>query len=114
MRTETQTRPKTGAKKPASTAKAKKASTAKRAASKSNKKSPRPKKTAARPKTKQATIRSLLERPDGASIAELTRATKWQAHSVRAALTGLRKAGTDVVRTKDDGGTTRYRIGEAN
>lgn len=114
MRTETQTRPKTGAKKPASTAKAKKASTAKRAASKSNKKFPRPKKTAARPKTKQATIRSLLERPDGASIAELTRATKWQAHSVRAALTGLRKAGTDVVRTKDDGGTTRYRIGEVN
>ena len=68
----------------------------------------KPKKTAARPKTKQAIIRGLVERSNGASIAELTRATKWQAHSVRAAITGLRKAGTEIVRTKNDGGTTRY------
>ncbi len=60
--------------------------------------------------TKQALILSLLKRRDGASIGELTRATGWQVHSVRAALTGLRKKGHEVVRTKDDAGVTRYRI----
>jgi hypothetical protein len=103
MTTKTQTRTKNEIKKSASAAKPKKARTPKRATLKSNK-------AATKPKTKQAIIRGLVERPDGASIAELTRATKWQAHSVRAALTGLRKAGAEVARTKDDGGTTRYRI----
>jgi hypothetical protein len=103
MTTKTQTRTKTETKKSASAAKPKKARTPKRAALKSNK-------AAAKPKTKKEIIRGLVERPDGASIAELTKATNWQAHSVRAALTGLRKAGTDVVRTKDDGGTTCYRV----
>ena len=60
--------------------------------------------------TKQASILGLLQRPDGASIDDLTEATKWRAHSVRAALTGLRKRGHEVVRAKDDAGVTRYRI----
>ncbi len=38
----------------------------------------------ARP-TKQATIQDLLRRAKGASIDDLTSATGWQAHSVRAA-----------------------------
>jgi hypothetical protein len=88
MTTKTKTKPKNGAKNTTS----------------------KPKKEAARPKTKQAIIRGLVERPEGASIAELTKATKWQAHSVRAALTGLRKAGAEITRTKDDSGTTRYRV----
>ncbi len=61
-------------------------------------------------RTKADTILDLLQRPIGASISELTTATGWQPHSVRAALTGLRKKGHDVVRTKDDQGVTRYSI----
>ena len=61
-------------------------------------------------RTKAGTILDLLQRPTGASIAELTKATGWQPHSVRAALTGLRKKGREVVRTKDDQGVTRYFI----
>ncbi len=61
-------------------------------------------------RTKAGTILDLVQRPTGASIAELTEATGWQPHSVRAALTGLRKKGREVVRTKDDQGVTRYFI----
>ena len=61
-------------------------------------------------RTKADTIVDLLQRPTGASIAELTEATGWQQHSVRAALTGLRKTGREVVRTKDDQDVTRYCI----
>ena len=61
-------------------------------------------------RTKADTILVLLQRPIGASIAELTKATGWQPHSVRAALTGLRKKDREVVRTKDDQGVTRYCI----
>ena len=61
-------------------------------------------------RTKAGTILDLLQRPTGASIAELTKATGWQPHSVRAALTGLRKKSREVVRTKDDQGVTRYFI----
>ena len=57
-------------------------------------------------------IRDLLDRPEGANIDALTTATGWQAHSVRAALTGLRKRGIDVQRDKQDG-VTRYRIAAA-
>ncbi len=62
----------------------------------------------ARP-TKQATIQDLLRRAEGASIDDLTSATGWQAHSVRAALTGLRKRGYDIERNFESG-TSRYRI----
>ena len=61
-------------------------------------------------RTKADTILDLLQRPTGASIAELTKATGWQPHSVRAALTGLRKKAREVVRTKDNQGVTRYSI----
>ncbi len=61
-------------------------------------------------RTKADTILDLVQRPTGASIAELTKATGWQPHSVRAALTGLRKKDHEVVRTKDDQGVTRYCI----
>ena len=68
--------------------------------------------TAGGRQTKQAAILGLLQRPLGASIADLTEATQWQAHSVRAALTGLRKKGHAIVRANDDSGVTRYRIDE--
>jgi Protein of unknown function (DUF3489) len=41
---------------------------------------------------------------------ELTEATGWQVHSVRAALTGFRKDGKELIRAKDDVGVTRYRL----
>ncbi len=65
------------------------------------------------PKTKRDTIIGLLKRPKGASIADLTTATGWQAHSVRAALTGLRKRDMDVVRTNGTDGGYVYRISGA-
>ena len=60
--------------------------------------------------SKKAAILGLLERPDGAAISDLTAATGWQVHSVRAALTGLRKDGKELIRTKDEVGVTRYRL----
>jgi DNA-binding transcriptional regulator PaaX len=39
--------------------------------------------------------------------------TGWQPHSVRAALTGLRKRGLAITREKNDAGVTVYRLAEA-
>lgn len=41
--------------------------------------------------TKQAAMVDLMKRPKGASIADLTNATGWQAHSVRGAISGTLK-----------------------
>ncbi len=61
--------------------------------------------------TKSATILKLLRRPKGASIDQLQKATDWQAHSIRAALTGLRKKGHEIERNgKDRKGATVYRM----
>ena len=60
--------------------------------------------------TKAARIISLLTRPDGATVPEIMRETHWQRHSVRAALTGLRKRGMAVSRTVSDSGIGTYRI----
>ena len=68
---------------------------------------------AAHPGTKQAALTTLLERREGATIAQMCAKTGWQSHSVRAALTGLRKRGIQVTRTKDESGTTIYRAGPA-
>ncbi len=57
--------------------------------------------------TKATLLRRLLERDGGATLAEICAATGWQAHSARAALTGLRKGGTTVERV--DGQPTRWR-----
>jgi hypothetical protein len=61
-------------------------------------------------RSKKAWLLALLERPDGAAISDLTEATGWQVHSVRAALTGFRKDGKELIRAKKEGGMTRYRI----
>ena len=61
-------------------------------------------------KTKAALVRELLERPGGAALDELCKATGWQAHTVRAALSGLRKTGCVIHRETDDAGTSLYRI----
>ena len=66
-----------------------------------------PAEAAPRP-TKKTAVIALLQRPEGAAISELTAATGWRAHSVRAALTGLRKQGKELVRAKDVAGVTHY------
>lgn len=61
--------------------------------------------------TKKSILLKRLTRPQGASIAALVKAVGWQPHSVRAALTGLRKDGYQIERTTDDHGVATYRVG---
>ncbi len=61
------------------------------------------------PKTKKEQILALLRRKRGASMRDLTTGTGWQAHSVRAALKGLRKRGAIIERHSEASGS-RYRI----
>ena len=62
--------------------------------------------------TKSAAIQRLLTRKSGATLTSLQTATGWQAHSVRAALSTLRKSGyiIDKVPPKTDNGAVSYRI----
>lgn len=62
--------------------------------------------------TKASGVIALLERDSGATLAELIAATNWLPHTTRAALTGLRKKGHVVERSKR-GGETCYRIVKA-
>ena len=52
---------------------------------------------------------ALLKREDGAALTDITGATGWLPHSARAMLTGLRKKGFILEKTKIDG-STRYII----
>jgi DNA-binding MarR family transcriptional regulator len=52
----------------------------------------------------------MLERTGGASVAEIGERLGWLPHTVRAAITGLRHAGREVTRSKDDKGQTVYRL----
>ena len=63
--------------------------------------------------TKQAKLIDMMRTAAGATITAMGAKTGWQPHSVRAALTGLRKRGIAVTRAKDDTETTIYRIGAA-
>ena len=60
--------------------------------------------------TKLAQLISLLERPEGASVAEVGQRLGWLPHTVRAAITGLRKAGREVTRTKNADDRSVYRL----
>lgn len=59
--------------------------------------------------TKLKVVVALLHQDGGASLADLVAATNWLPHTVRAALTGLRKKGHAIIRNKVDG-VTRYAI----
>ncbi|MEE4208925.1 MAG: DUF3489 domain-containing protein [Parvularcula sp.] len=62
--------------------------------------------------TKLDTLEKLMKRKNGVSIAELTKATCWQQHSVRGAVAGaLKKRGHTITSEKNDG-IRRYRIEE--
>ena len=63
-------------------------------------------------KTKKQIAIALLERPKGASIAEMQRAMGWQEHSVRGflAATMQKMPGVTLLSEKTEDGPRRYRI----
>ena len=62
--------------------------------------------------TKAALLRTRLAKPGGVSLTEMMQLTGWQAHTLRAALTGVRKTGVILTRRRE-GGDTIYAIGPA-
>jgi Protein of unknown function (DUF3489) len=62
--------------------------------------------------SKLADVIDLLSRDQGATIGELIAATRWLPHTTRAALTGLRKRGYEIERSRSDR-ITRYRVSNA-
>jgi DNA-binding MarR family transcriptional regulator len=66
----------------------------------------------AKPPTKQALLIAMLQRKQGATLAQLVEATSWLPHTTRAALTGLRKKGHVITASKADG-LSVYRIQRA-
>lgn len=60
--------------------------------------------------SKQALVISLLSRAKGASLDHLIEATGWLPHTTRAALTGLRRRGHELAKTKNAAGQTVYRL----
>lgn len=61
-------------------------------------------------RSKRDRVVDLLRRSEGAALDELIAETNGLPHTVRAALSGLRKSGLAVTRTSDEQGQSRYRI----
>jgi uncharacterized protein DUF3489 len=80
------------------------------------KKAANPQRTLAKPTAKPASklgrLETMLRRPDGATIEQLSKALGWQAHSVRGAMSGAlkKKQGLSVASEKREDGTRVYRI----
>jgi len=66
-----------------------------------------------RASTKRAMLIGMLERAQGASVTEIGQRLGWLPHTVRAAITGLRHAGREVTRSKNESGQTVYRLARA-
>jgi hypothetical protein len=60
--------------------------------------------------TKQALVIEMLSANKGATLDALVEATGWLPHATRAALTGLRKRGLSIERTREEGSASVYRI----
>ncbi|WP_292682923.1 DUF3489 domain-containing protein [Novosphingobium sp.] len=65
---------------------------------------------AAKPQSKAALVEDLLQRSGGASLDNLCQATGWLPHTCRAFLTGLRKKGRALERSKREDGVNIYRM----
>ena len=63
-----------------------------------------------RPRTKRTVLLALMARKSGATMPAMMEATGWQAHSVRAGLTGLRKEGVALTRSTNRKGETVYGV----
>ena len=74
----------------------------------------RPSSEAPRPGSKLAAAIALLQSEAGSSIDELSAATSWLPHTMRAALTGLRKRGYAVERWRSDEAGSTYRIAKVS
>lgn len=59
--------------------------------------------------TKTALLLGLLSRGKGATLDQLVVGTGWLPHTVRAALTGLKKKGHEITSDKPAGGVRTYR-----
>ncbi len=59
--------------------------------------------------TKSNTVRKMLARPKGATIAAICDKTGWQRHTVHAFLSGLRKSGGTIERN-GRGANASYRL----
>ncbi|AMY71312.1 DUF3489 domain-containing protein [Frigidibacter mobilis] len=73
---------------------------------------PAQKQPAQRAGTKQAILIAMLQKPEGATIAELAAATGWQAHTVRGAMSGVlkKKLGLPISAKKVEGSGTVYKL----
>jgi hypothetical protein len=62
--------------------------------------------------SKQALVIALLQRPEGATIAQIMESTQWQQHTVRGTLAGSlkKRLGLTITSTKEVGGQRVYRI----
>ncbi|GHC36529.1 hypothetical protein GCM10007291_42470 [Gemmobacter nanjingensis] len=62
--------------------------------------------------TKQAQIIAMLQRPEGATIAEMVEATSWQSHTVRGSISGAlkKKLGLPIRAEKVEGRGTVYKL----
>lgn len=69
--------------------------------------------TMPRPGSKSHRLLALLKTGTGACLDDMIEATGWQAHTVRAAMTGLRKRGHAIERHVE-GNTTVWSVGEAS
>jgi hypothetical protein len=76
------------------------------------KKAPAKKPGAARPTSKLGQLQAMLQRHEGATIAQLSKALDWQAHSVRGAMSGnlKKKQGLKITASKEEGAERVYRI----
>ena len=90
-----------------------KAAPAEQAAGVSADDTPGPKLASIRQGTKQALLIEMLQRPEGASIAEIVAATGWQAHSARGLISGglRKKLGLQITTAKEEGRGSVYRMG---
>ena len=79
---------------------------------KSAKKASRAAKPVARPGSKKAEVIGMLQKPKGATLAEIMKATDWQAHTVRGFVSAAlgKKMGITVVSTKSDSGERTYTV----
>ena len=77
-----------------------------------SKKASKAKDAAAREGSKKQIVLDLLRRKEGATMAEIARATGWQNHSIRGFMSGTlsKKMDLDVESTKNAAGERTYRI----
>jgi hypothetical protein len=86
-----------------------------KAGAKASKKAAKPtavkKATAPRAESKGAKILEMIARAKGATLAEITKATDWQAHSVRGFIsTAAKKHGVTIESAKNEAGERIYKI----